>query len=244
MAGALSAALLAACAGADAARDGTPSVPITPTSTSTSSPTTTTTTATPAPTATTLPAGPCTAVVGGLDRGHDLAADVDVLELATANALALPPIEGAEATVITDVGRIKDPAIEAGLSDSYTDEGHRLRELQASGFVASARVELGLGVDSFTVRVRQLGSPEMAAAFRDAHLLDTCVAIGGLRQIPETPSGVSFYLTDSDPAVARAVVAVGSYELNLTICTCVEVADRQALADRWAQAILTELTAA
>ena len=60
------------------------------------------------------------------------------------------------------------------------------------------------------------------------------------RAMADLPSGASFYRS----GLARATFVLGSYEINLNICSCVEVADRQALAEQWAADIVTDANAA
>jgi hypothetical protein len=196
--------------------------------------TTTASTASTAP-STTLSADPCVATVQQLDGGEDLPAEVDLLDLAAHNELAPLPIPGAENAVISDQGayNTRDEYI---ASVTLDDPAQRDEDLATAGFKRGTDTRLQFGHDFYGVIVMELGSPEQAQAYRNAHLTQVCARAVGMRPMQHVDGGAAFYR--SDTRAARAVVVMGRYEVNLDICTCVEVADRLALAEKWASAMV------
>lgn len=181
---------------------------------------------------------PCTETVQTLGGGEPLPEGVDLLDLSDRNQLAPLPVEGAGAAVVSD--RWEYVTRDDFIADVALDDPmQRYEDLGTAGFKRGLDVRLAFGQDSYGVVVMELASPEQAMVYRTAHLTQVCARANEMRAVPGVAGGAAFYRSDTN--AARAVVVIGSYEVNLDICTCVEVVDRLALAEQWAVAIVDAL---
>jgi hypothetical protein len=182
---------------------------------------------------------PCAQAVESVQGGEPLPGDVDLKDLARRNELAPLPVPGAEAAVISTVE--EHPNRDAYIGNVALDDPmQRYEDLGTADFAGGVYVGLEFGQDTYGVFVMELGSPEQAAAYRTAHLLQVCDRADEMRPMEGIEGGAAFYRADTN--AARAVVVLGRYEVNLDICTCVEVVDRLALAEVWAGDIVEDLS--
>jgi len=158
--------------------------------------------------------------------------------MATTNQLAALPVAGLAQRSIKGV--IDYPTPESYLSSAQgMDTEARRAAMNRDGFRGGINVAYSSGPDSYGVIILQFSDPKAAADYLAVHLRYLCSSAAVVRPLGGV-TGVSYLRTDN---LAKAVVVVGDTEVQVDICSCVEVRDRVALAGRWAVAIEEQLAA-
>ncbi len=160
----------------------------------------------------------------------------DPIGLATTNQLAELPVAGLAPRSIDGV--IDYPTPESYLSTGQVGDAEaRYAAMNRDGFRGGTNVAYSSGPDSYGVIILQFADAKAAADYLAVHLRYLCSSAAVVRQL-DGVTGVSYLRTDN---LAKAVFVVGDTEVQVDICSCVEVRDRLALAGRWAVDIQAQL---
>lgn len=143
---------------------------------------------------------------------------------------------GLAAREIVDRRALKTPQDfidQTGVADPQS----RLAALNRDGFRGGANVRYRSGQDLYGVIIMRFANSAAALDYMHVHLNDACLIAASMEKMPDL-AGVALLRTDTR---ARATFVSGDTEVNLDICSCVEVEDRVALASRWAADIARQL---
>jgi hypothetical protein len=156
----------------------------------------------------------------------------DPIELIRSNSLAELPVAGLPPRRIVRSRSLATPD-DYLASASVPDPTVRRAALVRDGFRGGLDADFASGNDRYGVIALKFANVAGALDYMRVHLEDICAIATGVKPI-EGLTGASYMRSDG---LAKAVMVLGDEELQLDVCTCVEVQDRVAVAERWAISI-------
>lgn len=178
----------------------------------------------------------CESVYNRISRPTNLALR-DPVSFVQQNRLARLPVRGLATRKISDLGLLKTPD-DYVASAVLADPEARIALMERDGFRGGINVGFVSGPDHYGAIILRFRNGAAAKDYFKGHLADICTLAVSLSPIKGL-AGVAFLRNDD---LARAAFVVGDTEVNLDVCSCVQVQDRTALAARWAQAVALQFS--
>jgi hypothetical protein len=164
----------------------------------------------------------------------------DPITVATSNQIAQLPVHGLAPRLITQIFTYRNASDYLSTSSILQSQiPARAAAFARDGFRGGVAVGFLSGPDHYGIFVLRFASGAGADDYFNVHLQDICAqsvsvaSINGLH-------GVAYLRTDN---LAKATFVVGDTEVQLDICSCVQVSDRVKLASHWARLVNAQLAA-
>jgi hypothetical protein len=180
--------------------------------------------------------GQCASVYDRISRPTKLALR-DPVAFVQQNRLARLPVPGLAPRQISDSSPLTTPE-DYVASAVLADPQARIDLMERDGFRGGINIGFVSGPDHYGAIILRFRDRAAAQDYFKGHLADICNLAVTLSPIKGL-AGVAFLRNDD---LARAAFVTGDTEVNLDVCSCVQVRDRTALAARWAQAVALQFS--
>ena len=160
----------------------------------------------------------------------------DPVDLAQNNQLAALPVPGLAGRTVTEVAPYATARAFVD-TNAVSDPEARLAAMARDGFRGGVNVGYASGADEYGVIILRFASPAAALDYFSVHLRSICSISTQVSSLSPL-AGVAYLRSDD---LAKASFVVGDTEVQLDVCTCVQVNDRVDLAGRWATNVARQL---
>jgi hypothetical protein len=193
----------------------------------------------PEPPTSTSP-GSCVAAVEALGPAEPLDSKVDALDLIAEDRLVGLLLPGHEQRELIGLDYYDAP--EQLIFPTTAAPERQLESLRTNRFLEGFNASYGYGLDSYSLFALSFPSPEASVAYHRVYLESVCSERGrDMTRLADSSSGVTFVTEFGPDTYTHAAVAVGSVELILTLCVCIETADHRQVLTDWVDAITVQL---
>ncbi len=161
----------------------------------------------------------------------------DLVRAAADGTIAAMPLPGHEWQQVVDVVEAGSVEQFMALNTNMIAPEERRAVLGDAGFVRSVDVSYVYEADHYSVHVMEFASEQGALDYFDVHVGRICRDALGLRPLDVPVGGVIYDRITEGQRFPRALAVIGRYEVAVSVCQCVGVADLAAVGGSWMRAI-------